>query len=282
MMRPMIRAILWPFPATKPMTSKLFTSALFAGLLAGLIAVLLQFFLMEPLVLEGEEYESGAKVHFGGVVVGHDHASHDHGAPSATDEAVPSATEEAAQAHVMGDGHTHAQAAGEGGNAARFAKAFFADFVTWVGYGLVMVAGFAVAEMFGQRITTQAGLLWGIAGFVAFQLMPGLGLSPELPGIPAADLHARQIWWLGCVIASVLAMVAFGYGRSPVFIAVGVGLLIVPHLIGAPRLDEFLGAAPPGLAAEFVTHSMVVSMAAWTTLGVLAGYFWHRQTAASM
>jgi cobalt transporter subunit CbtA len=247
------------------MTSKLFTSALFAGLLAGLIAILLQFFLMEPLVLEGEKYETGAKVHFGGVMAGHDGA------------------DEATQAHVEGDGHSHetdGHEDGEGTNTARFAKAFFAEFVAWVGFGLVMVAGFAIAERFGQTITTQAGLLWGIAGFVSFQLMPGLGLSPELPGVPAADLNARQIWWLGCAIATVMAMVAFGYGRSPVFIAAGVGLLIAPHLIGAPHLDEFLGTAPPGLAAEFVTHSMVLSMATWTVLGVLAGYFWHRQSAA--
>jgi len=272
MMRHMIRATLSRSPATDPMTSKLFTSALFAGLLAGLIAVLLQFFLMEPLVLEGEAYETGAKVHFGGVVAGHDHSAHDHG----------TAADDAAEAHVEGDGHSHEHADTSESNSARFALAFFSEFVIWVGFGLLMVAGFAVAERFGHAITVQAGLLWGIAGFVAFQLMPGLGLSPELPGIPAADLQARQIWWVGCAISSVLAMVAFGYGRSPVFIAVGIGLLILPHLFGAPRLDEFLGTAPPGLAAEFVTHSMVVSMAAWTALGVLAGYFWQRQSAGVM
>ena len=51
------------------MTTRLFTSALFAGLIAGLIAVLLQFTLVEPLILEGEEYETGNKSHFGGVLV---------------------------------------------------------------------------------------------------------------------------------------------------------------------------------------------------------------------
>ena len=254
------------------MTTKLFTSALFAGLLAGLIAVLLQFFLMEPLVLEGEEYETGAKVHFGGVIANSDVA--------ASDEAAPDAISDTAETHVEGDGHTHED--GDESNVSRFAFAFFAEFVIWAGFGLLMVAGFALAERFGHKISVQVGLLWGVAGFVSFQLMPGLGLSPELPGIPAADLTARQIWWVGCAIATVLAMVAFGYGRKPVFIALGVGLLIAPHLIGAPHLDEFLGTAPPGLAAEFVTHSMVVSMAAWTTLGVLAGYFWQRQGAPSV
>jgi cobalt transporter subunit CbtA len=246
------------------MTSRLFTSALFAGLFAGLIAVVLQFFLMQPLVLEGEAYETGAKVHFGGVI-----------AAFATDaQAMP---DDGAQPHVEGDGHSHENAGEEESNAARFAWAFFAEFVAWAGYGLIMAAGFAIAERLGQKITTQVGLLWGIAGFVSFQLMPGLGLPPELPGIPAADLNARQIWWLGTAISTLMAMVAFAYGRSLVFIAVGVGLLILPHLIGAPHLVGFYGKAPPGLAAEFVSHSMVVSMAAWAVLGLLAGYFWQRQ-----
>ncbi len=272
MIRPMMRAIPSRSPATEAMTSRLFTSALFAGLLAGLIAVLLQFFLMQSLVLEAEAYETGAKVHFAGGVAGHDHDAHDHDAAAAPDGGV----------EVEADGHAHSHAGADGGDTARLAKAFFAQIVIWVGYGLLMVAGFALAERFGHAITARTGLLWGIAGFVSFQLMPGLGLPPELPGVPAADLHARQIWWVGCALASVLAMVAFGYGRKPVFIALGVGLLIAPHLIGAPDLDGFYGMAPPGLAAEFVSRSLGVSMAAWAALGVLAGYFWHRQNAAPM
>jgi len=239
------------------MTSKLFTSGLFAGLAAGLIAVLLQIWLMEPLILQGEAYETGAKVHFGGVAGaeatdGHDHATHDHSDVAATaDEQDENLT-------------------------SRFTLAFFAEFVTWAGFGLVMVTGFALAARFGHKTTLQQGLLWGIAGFVSFQLMPGLGLSPELPGVPAADLQSRQIWWFGTVIATAIALGLFAFGIGIAARLLGLGLLLVPHLIGAPHLQEFLGTAPPGLAAEFVTHSFVASMAAWVTLGTVAGYLWHR------
>ena len=34
-----------------------------------------------------------------------------------------------------------------------------------------------------------------IAGFVAFHLAPGFSLAPEVPGVAAADITARQIWW---------------------------------------------------------------------------------------
>ena len=265
MTRPMTAATLRRSPATEPMTQRLFTSALFAGLSAGLIAVLLQFFLMEPLILEGEEYESGAKVHFAGIL--------DRSTEEPTSDGHTHATEAEAS-----DGHAHPEA--DEDLTARFALAFFATFVAWVGYGLLMVAGFALANHFGIAVAPKEALLWGVAGFVSFQLMPGLGLSPELPGVPAADLQARQLWWVGTAVATIAALALFAYGRGVVFIAIGVGLLIAPHLIGAPRLNEFLGTAPPGLAAEFVTHSMVVGMAAWVVLGLAAGYFWNRPQAA--
>lgn len=273
MTRRMILVTLWHFPATNLMTSRLFTSALFAGLLAGLIAVLLQFSLMEPLILEGEEYESGAKTHFAGVpsadgLSGTEIASHDHaaGTPEAHDHDAVSGTES-----------DHGSEPTEN-LARRYSLAFFADFVGWVGYGLVLVAGFSLADRFGNKITIKDGLLWGIAGFTSFQLAPGLGLSPELPGVPAADLQARQIWWVAAAAATILALALFAYGQGLIYKGLGVVPLLLPHLIGAPHLDEFLGTAPPGLAAEFVTHSYAISMVAWATLGLSAGYFWNRSS----
>ena len=46
------------------MTKHLLTSALFAGVVTGLIAALLQFHFVIPLLLEGELYEAGARIHF--------------------------------------------------------------------------------------------------------------------------------------------------------------------------------------------------------------------------
>ena len=46
------------------MTKNLLSSAVLAGVAAGLIAALLQFTFVIPALLEGELYESGARVHF--------------------------------------------------------------------------------------------------------------------------------------------------------------------------------------------------------------------------
>jgi len=233
------------------MTTRLFTSALFAGLIAGLIAVLLQFTLVEALILEGEEYEKGNKSHFGGVLVLNE-------ALEASGEAAVEIEDE--PKNLM----------------KRYALTFFADFIVFVGWGLIMVAGFAVADRFGHKVTVKDGLLWGIAGFTAVHMAPSIGLAPELPGTPAAELELRQLWWVTTVIATALALALFAYGRSAMFAVIGLALLIAPHLIGAPRLDGYAGLAPPELSGEYVARSLAVSMAIWAVLGLAAGYFWNR------
>ena len=47
------------------MVKNLFVSATCAGIVAGLIAALLQFIFVIPVLLEGELFETGARLHFG-------------------------------------------------------------------------------------------------------------------------------------------------------------------------------------------------------------------------
>ncbi len=241
------------------MTARLFASALFAGLVAGLIAVLLQWSLMEKLILEGEEYETGNKTHFAGVLV------------------INEAQEAANPAAATAPEATPADDGGEDESLfTRFSLAFFADFTSFVGWALLMVGGFAIAEKYGQRITRKDAILWGVAGFAAVHIMTGIGLAPELPGQPAAELELRQLWWVTTAVTAIVAFALFGYGRTPVYIAIGVALLLVPQLIGAPRLEGYSGMAPPELSGEYVARSYAVAFITWVSLGVVAGYFWNR------
>ncbi len=239
------------------MTTRLFTSALFAGLIAGLIAVLLQFTLVDPLTIEGEEYETGNKSHFSGVLKLNE----------ALEPVEPDATVESDQDKLNK-------------RLSRLSKTFFATLVTFVGWSLFMTAGFATVELLGQSVSIKDALLWGIGGFASVHIMTGLGLPPEIPGTPNEALELRQLWWITTAIASALAFALFAYGRTPIFILTGLVLLVAPHLIGAPRLDGYAGLAPPELAGEFVMRSLVVSMADWVVLGLAAGYFWNRDANA--
>jgi cobalt transporter subunit CbtA len=246
------------------MIQRMVTSALIAGFAAGLFAALLHFAFVQNSILLGEQYETGALTHFSSgsdpAVAGHDHA-------------------DPAQ-HADGQAHSHDDhSAGGGSDFSRNAWTVLFTAVVYVSYALILVAGFALAEQFGKRITAREGLLWGIAGFAAFQLMPATGLAPELPGTIAADLHLREIWWWGTVGATATGLALIGYGKGAVPIVIGLVLLAAPHVIGAPEVEQYSGVAPPELAATFAARVLGVGLVVWAVLGWLAGHFWSAKTA---
>lgn len=228
------------------MTRHLLTSALFAGLAAGLIAAALQFAFVIPLVLEGELYETGARVHF----------------------------------PIDGSPQSPAGAPGLGTDWSRHIMTVTFDVVTYTGYALILVALMALASRSGYRITPRQGLIWGLAGFLSVQLAPALGLPPELPGTIAPEVAPRQIWWAATILATAagLGLIAFGRGLVPVL--VGIVLILAPQIVGAPHLDTYFGVAPPELASQFVTLSLGAAAAGWTLLGFFTAWFFAKGTGA--
>lgn len=249
------------------MINRMVTSALFAGFAVGLFAALLHFAFVQPKILLGEEYESGAAVHFAGVAA----MDQDQTEPVATAVAGTAEPVAAAEAGHDHDTHDHGDETSPLQRNA-LTVVFFA--LEYCGYALILVAGFAFAELWGKRVTALEGLLWGIAGFVAVQLAPAMGLAPELPGTLAAPLLDRQIWWVATALCSGAALAMIGYGRTLLWLAVASVLLALPHIIGAPELETFTGVAPPEVAASFVARSLGLGLAAWALMGWLAGWFW--------
>ncbi|MEO5621680.1 MAG: CbtA family protein [Cypionkella sp.] len=249
------------------MIKQMVTSALIAGFAAGLLAALLHFAFVQKLILLGEEYESGALVHFGASGT---RMSHDQATPQ---PAAPAQPEAAAEPSDHGaDGHHH-EATDEDPTTRNLLTSLFFG-VTYVAYGLILVAGFNLATSLGKTIDLRVGLLWGLAGFAAFQLAPALGLPPELPGTIAADLRERQIWWLGTALATGGGLALIAYGRGALAIAAGIALLAAPHVIGAPELDGYFGVAPPEVASAFAARTLGIGLIVWAFLGGLAGRLW--------
>ena len=226
------------------MIKRLLVSAVFAGFAAGLIASALLELYVTPVLLEAELYESGELVHFGGSggsSLEHDHDSHEHNEENQGDRS------------LMTWGATTA---------------------TYIGFALILVAGMAMAERSGNQITPRTGLLWGLGGFVAIQLMPAIGHPPELPGNAAANLEARQMWWGLTAAASTIGVACLAFGKNwGVWIA-GIAALALPHLIGAPHPSTLTGPTPPEIAALFTARSLGIGFFSWVILGCLAGYFW--------
>ena len=114
------------------MTTRILTCGLFAGFLAGLLGAVLQFVFVQPLLLHAELYESGELIY--------DAAK---GAPVVADVAGLELVRNALSALFMA--------------------------LTYVGFGLILMALMSMASDRGFAISARSGLMWGLCGFIAVQ-----------------------------------------------------------------------------------------------------------------
>ena len=143
-----------------------------------------------------------------------------------------------------------------------------ANVITGIGFALLLVA---VSEVAGGIAGWRDGLIWGFAGFAAFTLAPGLGLPPELPGMPAADLFARQVWWIATVVLTAGGLALIAFSRNALLAALGAALIVLPHVIGAPQPESHDSAVPADLHHSFVVAVTVTNLIFWLALGAAVG-----------
>ena len=223
--------------------------AAIAGAIAGLGMTVVQQFATVPLILQAEVFEkqsSGAPAE--APAVAHEHAdttaAHDHGEGWAPSEGIE-----------------------------RTGFTLAANVITGIGFALLLVAA---SELFGGLDGWHQGVFWGLAGFIAFTLAPGLGLPPELPAMPAAELASRQVWWVGTVVSAGVALGLLFHSRSLVSVVAAIVLLVAPHIIGAPQPVSHESPIPEGLHHSFVVAMAVTTLLFWVFLGGLAGFFRER------
>ncbi|MFT3973147.1 MAG: CbtA family protein [Amaricoccus sp.] len=212
-----------------------------SGIVVAIVMTLLQIFSTVPLILAAEVYENAA--------------------PAELSPAEPAAAVAAPEAHE----HDAAEWQPSDG-LQRMSFTAVANAVTAIGFGLLLVAA---SEFAGGIRGWREGMLWGLAAFAVFTLAPGLGLPPELPAMPAAELVPRQVWWLGTVVATATGLGLIAYGRTLALAALGAALLIVPHLIGAPQPPTHETPIPEDLHHRFVVAVTVTNLVFWLLLGTL-------------
>ena len=218
---------------------QLVLTAVIAGLVAGVLLTGLQRIAVVPLILEAETYETAADAQT--------HAHDTAAAPS--DDA----------------------AAEEESGASRFWLTLLANLVSAAGFGLLLAAGMSLIAALGRRVDWKKGLLWGLAGYGAFQLAPALGLPPEIPGAAAAELAARQGWWVMTVLLTSVGLAWLAFAPKPWMKALAIVPIVIPHLIGAPEPEHDGGLAPATLATQFVYAALITNGLFWLALGGLAG-----------
>lgn len=117
--------------------------------------------------------------------------------------------------------------------------------------------------------TWPVGLLWGLAGFASFSAAPALGLPPELPGIAAADLAARQLWWGATALGTAAGLACLFLTRPLGARVLGLLLIGAPHLVGAPHSLAVQSAIPGELSRAFAMGSLAISAVMWLILGAV-------------
>jgi cobalt transporter subunit CbtA len=212
----------------------LFLAAVLAALCAGLVNSAIQHFRVTPLILHAESFEGDDHVHEAGT------PAHSHDA----DEWAPQ------------DG------------AERTAYTVLANLLAAAGFALVIGA---VSLLANVPITFANGIVWGLAGFLVFSLAPAFGLAPGLPGMPAAEVFPRQLWWWGTVISTGAAALLLAKSRAGWAIAVAAALVAAPHLIGAPAAPDEASAVPARLATEFAAAALGTAAIFWIVLGLAFG-----------
>jgi cobalt transporter subunit CbtA len=212
-------------------------TAVVAGLAAAVVMTAVQSIWVTPLILQAETYEDAAEA-----------------APAPTPTHPAAATEH----------HHHADAWKPQNGWPRMLFTFAATTLMGIGYAFLLVA---VYVWWRHPANAAYGLLYGLAGFLVFFAAPGLGLSPELPGTAAAALASRQYWWVGTAMATAAGLALIFMQSGWWLRAVGVALLIVPHLIAAPQPAVEGALAPASLQSQFVVATTVCSILFWLSLG---------------
>lgn len=244
------------------MLTRILATGLMAGVLAGLFVSGLQHATTVPLILKAETYEkSGAK------------PAHQHGQLLDGEARIILAHVEAPAAATL---HEPVWEPADG--VERTAYTTLATVGTAVGFSLILLAAMMAS---GVPVTARSAALWGLGGFMATGLAPGLGLPPELPGSAAAELMSRQAWWMATAAATAGGIWLMFQTRKVATIATGIALIAVPHVIGAPHPHAFTSPVPAEIAGHFTAASLVVHAVLWTLAGALCGYIWQRQVEPS-
>jgi cobalt transporter subunit CbtA len=241
------------------MITRVLAAGLAAGFAAGLLVALLQHFTTTPLIIAAEAYEH---------------------APAAQASVQRADEMGGARLVLVHTGHDGAEAGSEWAPADGVERTVYTSTVTVataIGFALLLLAGLLVA---GDPIDTQRALGWAAAGFLATGLAPAFGLPPELPGMQAADLLDRQVWWIATAVATAAALWLMLRSRGLVLPALGVALLLAPHVIGAPHpAAAEASRVPAELAARFASVSLGVHAVLWALTGGLVGWLWQRNEA---
>jgi len=227
------------------MIARILLVAIAAGVIAGAFVTAAQSFKVIPLIYQAEAYENKAPAH-----------THDGTEPK---------------------NHSHEQSAqwAPQDGFERVAFTLLSNVLTGVGFGFLLTSAIVVA---GIGISWTTGILWGMGGFLAFTFFPAIGLPPEMPGMVAAGIVERQIWWAATVVCALIGLALLAFGKNLPLKILGVVIIAIPQVVGAPHVNlaGVSSSVPAELAAQYVVATLLTTALFWLVLGASVGGLLHR------
>ncbi len=218
-------------------------NGIIAGLIGGVILGILTLTVITPLILKAEVFENSV------TVIKEDASSHEHG---------------------------------EGGEMPFYKRLL----LTMVGtttlgaaYGIVL----SIVYSFIRNKGIQKGLILGFLGFLFVNLLPGLGLPPNPPGVETiAEVENRQLWWFLLIGAEIMSIGIFWFvhkilrnsyktAAAPAAALVSLVVISIPFILGSPSGIKY-SLVPDDIIAIFRIASFVVAFIFWLSLGGFVAY----------
>ncbi|MBI5043617.1 MAG: CbtA family protein [Nitrospirae bacterium] len=215
-----------------------------AGLIAGIILGLLTLTIITPLILKAERFENSV------TVIKEEGASHEHG---------------------------------EGGEMPFYKRLLLTMIGTTtlgVSYGIVL----SIVYLYLRNKGIKKGLILGFFGFLFINLLPGLGLPPNPPGVEAiAEVENRQLWWLLLISAEIMGIGIFWFIHrtlrnsykavaAPAAALISLAVISIPFILGSPSGIKY-SLVPDDIITIFRIVSFAVAFVFWLSLGGFVAYF---------
>ncbi len=262
--------------------SRIVYTSLLMGLVAAVIMSIAQQVQVAPIIFAAESFEGSvepapainsvsnhASAH--GDSHGHDHHAHSH------DEPVSAANASTDDGH----GHHHdPEAWAPADGIERLFYSLMSNLFAGIGFSMMMLAVMSYAQLKGYiQLTPLKGVAWGVAAFMAIFVAPAIGLPPEIPGIEAAPVEYRQLWWMFAVVATAAGIAVLAFADIK-FKALGLVMIALPHLVGAPHpAGPAFAHSDPGvvealtqLHQQFIIASTVANLLFWVVLGACCAF----------
>ncbi|WP_259641402.1 CbtA family protein, partial [Pseudomonas savastanoi] len=94
-----------------------------------------------------------------------------------------------------------------------------------------------------------------------------------------AELSQRQAWWIGTAASTAAGLALLVFGQNWLLKVLGVAILVVPHVIGAPQPLVHQSMAPKALESQFMIASLLTNALFWVAMGLISAWLFRRNDA---